>query len=188
MRPTVPIDGVTIRSLSPQRDGRGELVELCRHVWVEPDVPVQWNLVVNRARVVRGIHWHELHTDYIAPVFGSVVAALVDLRPGSPSELESQLVELDAGAPELLTIPAGVGHGFYSEGESGVLYAVTRYWDPSDEFGVRWDDPALGIAWPEGAAEATVSERDRDMPPLAAAPPRAAWRGQPSAARRSAIA
>jgi dTDP-4-dehydrorhamnose 3,5-epimerase len=184
----VPIDGVTARSLQPQRDERGELVELCRHGWLEPDVPVQWNLVVNRARVVRGIHWHERHTDYIAPVFGSVIAALVDLRPDSPTELRSELVELDARSPVLLTIPAGVGHGFYSEAESAVLYAVTRYWDPSDEFGVRWDDPELGIAWPEGTAEATVSARDREMPLLADAPTRGAWQPQPSAARSSAIA
>ena len=182
------IDGVTIRPLDPQRDERGELIELCRHVWIEPEVPVQWNLVVNRGPVVRGIHWHELHVDYLAPVFGSLTAALIDLRPGSPTELASQLVELDTRAPRLLTIPAGVGHGFYSRGESAVLYAVTRYWDPSDEYGVLWNDPALGIEWPEGAAEATVSERDREMPPLADAPPRGAWRGQPSAARRSAIA
>ena len=184
----VPIDGVTIRPLSPQRDERGQLVELCRHVWVEPDVPVQWNLVVNRSRVVRGVHWHELHVDYIAPVFGSLHAALVDLRPGSPTELESELVELDADWPVLLTIPSGVGHGFYSERESAVLYAVTRYWDPDDEFGVRWDDPELGIGWPEGVREATVSERDRAMPLLADAAPRAAWEPQPSAARSSAIA
>jgi len=184
----VEIDGVILRPLEPQRDGRGELVELCRHVWVEPEVPVQWNLVVNSARVLRGIHWHEHHTDHIAPVFGGLHAALVDLRPGSPTELVSEVVELDAREPALVTIPAGVGHGFYSERESAVLYAVTRYWDPTDEFGVQWDDPALGIDWPPGAATATVSERDQLMPALADAPPRGEWRPQPSAARSSAIA
>jgi dTDP-4-dehydrorhamnose 3,5-epimerase len=184
----VEIDGVTLRRLEPQRDARGELVELCRHIWVEPEVPVQWNLVVNRGHVLRGIHWHEHHTDHIAPVFGGLYAALVDLRPGSPTELVSEVVELDAREPALLTIPAGVGHGFYSERESAVLYAVTRYWDPTDEFGVQWDDPALGIDWPPGAATATVSERDQLMPALAHAPPRGEWRPQPSAARSSAIA
>jgi dTDP-4-dehydrorhamnose 3,5-epimerase len=184
----VSIDGVTLRPLDPQRDERGALVELCRHAWVEPDVPVQWNLVVNRRQVVRGVHWHEHHTDYIAPVFGALHAALVDLRPGSPTELMAQVVQLEADSPALLTIPAGVGHGFYSPRESAVLYAVTRYWDPADEFGVRWDDPALGIRWPAGAESATVSARDREMPLLADAPSRGAWRPQPSAARSSAIA
>jgi len=184
----VEIDGVTLRRLESQRDERGALVEICRHVWVEPEVPVQWNLVVNRARVVRGIHWHEEHTDHIAPVSGALYAALVDLRPGSPTELVSEVVELDARSPALVTIPAGVGHGFYSERESAVLYAVTRYFDPTDEFGVQWDDPALGIEWPAGAATATVSERDQRMPPLSDAAARGAWRPQPSAARSSAIA
>jgi dTDP-4-dehydrorhamnose 3,5-epimerase len=184
----VQIEGVSIRRLEPQRDERGELVEMCRHMWVEPEVPVQWNLVVNRAQVLRGIHWHEEHTDHIGAVAGTLHAALVDLRPGSPTELVSQVLELDSRAPALVTIPPGVGHGFYSEVESAVLYAVTRYWDPADEFGVQWDDPALGIDWPAGAATATVSERDNAMPTLAAAPARRPWLPQPSAARSSAIA
>src|SRR5436305_11887108 len=114
------IEGVVLRSLEPQSDERGDLVELCRHAWVEPEVPVQWNLVSNRAGVVRGIHWHEHHTDHIAPVSGSLHAALVDLRPGSPTELEARVVMLDTRVPALVTIPAGVGHGFYSEGPSAV--------------------------------------------------------------------
>ena len=59
------IDGVRALDLDPYRDERGELIELCRHVWVEPRVPVQWNLVVNKPGVLRGIHWHERHTDYL---------------------------------------------------------------------------------------------------------------------------
>jgi dTDP-4-dehydrorhamnose 3,5-epimerase len=150
---------------------------------------VQWNLVVNRPGVLRGIHWHERHTDYIAPVFGAVCVALVDLRPGSPTEGRSELIEVDADAPQLVEIPVGVGHGFYAAEAAGILYAVTRYWHPDDEFGVRHDDPELGVPWPEAAAGAIVSERDLAMPLLADAQPRAPWRPQPDrAARRSSIA
>jgi dTDP-4-dehydrorhamnose 3,5-epimerase len=131
---------------------------------VEPKVPVQWNLVVNRPGVLRGIHWHALHTDYLCAVAGVAQAMLIDLRPGSPTEMVSELVELDCERPALLEIPIGVGHGFHSSGASSLLYAVTRYWDPDDEFGVRHDDPELGLAWPDGSEDAIVSQRDLEMP------------------------
>jgi dTDP-4-dehydrorhamnose 3,5-epimerase len=170
------IEGVALRRLDPSQDERGALVEICRHCWVEPRVPVQWNLVVSRPGVLRGVHWHALHTDYICAVSGAAWAVLVDLRPGSPTELATALVEVDAKRPALLEIPVGVGHGFYSESASSLLYAVTRYWDPDDEFGVRHDDPELALPWPDGAAGAVISERDRAMPFWSDAPRPAVWR------------
>ena len=170
------LDGVVLRGLAPNRDERGMLVELCRHEWVEPRVPVQWNLVVNRPGILRGIHWHDRHTDYLCAVSGSLSAVLIDLRPGSPTELATTVVRLDAERPELLEIPVGVGHGFFSPAGSAVLYAVTEYYDGTDEFGVRHDDPALAIPWPDGADDAVVSERDLAMPLWEDAPRPPAWR------------
>ena len=72
-------------------------------------------------------------------------------------------------------IPAGVGHGFFSAEASVVMYGVSKYWDPEDELGVRWDDPALGIAWPPEAAYALVSGRDAGFPTLAEAGERLNW-------------
>jgi dTDP-4-dehydrorhamnose 3,5-epimerase len=158
------IEGVVLRPLEAHLDERGALVEVCRHAWVEHDVPVQWNLVVNRPGALRGVHWHELHTDYLSAVSGACDVVLVDLRPGSPTELVSERITLDSEAPALVEIPAGVGHGFWSPAPSALLYAVTRYYDAGDEYGVRHDDPELGLPWPVQAAAGTVSERDLAMP------------------------
>jgi dTDP-4-dehydrorhamnose 3,5-epimerase len=170
------ISGVELLDLPTERDARGSLVELCRNSWVAPDEPVQWNAVTNRSGSLRGVHWHNRHADYLAAVHGRVLVAAVDLRRGSPSEREALVVELGVDAPRAVFIPAGVGHGFYSAADSVLMYGVSAYWDPDDELGVRWDDPALGIPWPpETARHAIVSERDSGFPPLAEAPPRPRW-------------
>jgi dTDP-4-dehydrorhamnose 3,5-epimerase len=124
------------------------------------------------------VHWHNRHADYIAVVHGRVAVAAVDLRIGSPTEGEALTVELSQDLPRGLFIPAGVGHGFYSFGESVLMYGVSAYWDPADELGVRWDDSALGIPWPTDAAgSAIVSDRDSSFPSLAEAGPRPRWIG-----------
>ena len=55
------------------------------------------------------------------------------------------------------------------------MYGVSKYWDPDDELGVRWDDPALGILWPPEASGALVSGRDAGFPMLAEAGERLTW-------------
>lgn len=169
------IDGVEVLSLPVEHDPRGALVELCRHAWVEPDGPIQWNAITNEPRALRGIHWHNRHVDYIAAVHGGIVAALIDLRIGSPAEGKAVLLVLRASPPTAVVIPAGVGHGFFSPERSVVMYGVSAYWDPDDEFGVRWDDSALGIPWPPETSEAIVSGRDEAFGPLETAGPRLAW-------------
>lgn len=169
-----------------ERDERGALVEICRNSWIAPDHPIQWNAVTNRAGSLRGVHWHNHHADYLAAVHGRVLVAAVDLRIGSPTESAVLLVELTADEPRGLFIPAGVGHGFYSHAESVLMYGVSAYWDPTDELGVRWDDPALGIPWPrEAAGVAIVSERDSAFPLLIDAGPRPRWSEDASQLRQT---
>jgi dTDP-4-dehydrorhamnose 3,5-epimerase len=178
--------GLELLDLPVERDERGSLVELCRNAWIDGDHPVQWNAVTNRPGALRGVHWHNGHVDYLAPAHGRVLVAAVDLRMGSPSEGEALLVELDATRPQALIVPAGVGHGFYSADASVLMYGVSSYWDPEDELGVRWDDPALHIPWPPESAQAVVSARDASFPPLAEAGERPRWiaRGRPVSDRR----
>jgi dTDP-4-dehydrorhamnose 3,5-epimerase len=64
-----------------------------------------------------------------------------------------------------------VAHGFYTAGGILLQYLVDRYYTGDDEFGVAWDDPDLGIAWPAGSP--ILSDRDRANPSLAAVLPEA---------------
>lgn len=163
--PTLP-HGVALREITVHADERGTFSELYRAEWETGIEPVQWNFVRSAAGVLRGVHVHVRHGDYLIVVEGAATIGLVDLRPGSPTERLAATVELEGRAPRALAIPPGVAHGFCFDVPSLHVYAVSHYWDPEDELGCRFDDPALGLRWP--AVPKLVSERDLALPPLAA--------------------
>jgi dTDP-4-dehydrorhamnose 3,5-epimerase len=146
-------------------DERGTLTELFRYEWLPGVEPVQWNLVENRAHVLRGVHLHVRHTDVLTIVAGRMLIGWRDLRTHSTTAGASGVVELASAARQVLVIPPGVAHGFYFPAEGTHLYAVDTYWDPSDEFGCRWDDGALEIPWT--ITVPIVSERDASAGSLA---------------------
>lgn len=99
---------------------------------------------------------------------GSIFDVFVDLRSGSASYGDHGTVRLDAGDGELLWVPPGFAHGFCTlEPNTRVLYKVTAFYVPQADRSIRWDDPALGIAWPVGSDQARLSPKDRDAPKLA---------------------
>jgi dTDP-4-dehydrorhamnose 3,5-epimerase len=67
-----------------------------------------------------------------------------------------------------LLIPVGVAHGLAAHTAATMIYLVDNYYDGNDEFGVRWDDPTLGIDW--GIANPVVSARDQSNPLFKAIP------------------
>lgn len=109
--------------------------------------PAQWNVVSSNAGVLRGVHVHHRHDDYLCVVRGRAVVGLHDLRPDSPTRGRAAAVTLRAERPGAIVIPHGVAHGFWFPEPSVHLYAVSHAWDPDDELGCRWDDPELEIPW-----------------------------------------
>jgi dTDP-4-dehydrorhamnose 3,5-epimerase len=150
--------------LEAHPDSRGWLAEVYRDSWGVGFRPTQWNLVRSRAGVLRGVHVHPRHDDYLIVVAGSAVIGLRDLRRGSPTEGLVTMVGLSGQSPAALVIEHGVAHGFFFLEESLHVYSVSHDWDPADELACHWRDPDLGLAWPAG--EALVSPRDRDAPSL----------------------
>jgi dTDP-4-dehydrorhamnose 3,5-epimerase len=159
-------EGVRIEKLETHADDRGELTEIFRRSWDLAPGIVQWNAVTSRARVLRGVHLHVLHDDYLVVLQGRMLLGLHDLRPDSATTRCSALVELAPGSAQVAVVPHGVAHGFYFPEPSYHVYGVTHYWDPADELGCRWDDPELAIPWPHIAP--AVSLRDIALPSLRA--------------------
>ena len=87
--------------------------------------------------------------------------ALADLREGSPTERVISTMRLSAETPQGLFIPPGVAHGFLAETDLTLGYLVDRYFDGTDEWGIAWDDPELGIDWP--AADPVLSEQGSEQ-------------------------
>ncbi len=158
---------VLLRPLQIHADARGSFTETYRREWLPADARemVQANVSRSRAGVLRGPHLHRRQADYWVVIEGRAFVGLLDLRSGSSTERERQQLTLDADEPQGLYIPPGVAHGFYAETDVVLHYLVDAYHDGSDELGIAWDDPDLGIAWP--TTQPLLSERDRTNPSLA---------------------
>jgi dTDP-4-dehydrorhamnose 3,5-epimerase len=176
----VGIEGALLVELTTNVDPRGSLAEVFRRSWLPgAGEMVQANLSVSRPGVLRGLHFHRRQADYWCFLDGPAFVGLFDLRRGSPTEGRREALTLDpAEGLRGLYLPPGVAHGFYALGEVRLLYLVDAYYTGQDEFGLAWDDPAVGIPWP--SAEPVLSLRDRANPGLAEVlrdPP--AWPGPP---------
>lgn len=164
------ISGVVLVRLDGPADERGRFLETFRREWL-PDAPpmVQANRSDSRAGVLRGLHYHRHQADYWYAVAGRLFVALHDLRASSSTDGGSQWLEIGEGAEIGVYIPSGVAHGFCALTDVTLTYLVDRYYDPSDELGLAWDDPDAAIPWP--IAQPVLSERDRDNPKRADIPP-----------------
>jgi len=151
-------DGVVVRDLALRADEPGSLTEVFRQSWHDAFRPLQWNASRSEAHVLRGVHVHRLHTDYLVVLAGAMLLALHDIRPSSQSRGRSVLLPLEGNAPKAVVIPPGVAHGFYFTESAMHMYGVDEYWDGSDEIGCRFDSPELNLRWPNLAP--SLSERD----------------------------
>lgn len=159
-----PIVGVHVIALDEHVDDRGKFTEIFRSEWGLDIAPVQWSCVRSDSGVLRGVHVHLRHVDYLLLPQGCAEFGLQDLRPGSPTEHVAHTFTMNGASLSGLVIPPGVAHGFYFLEPSIHIYAVSHYWDPADELGCRWDAPGLTIPW--SVTEPQLSERDAALPPL----------------------
>lgn len=123
---------------------------------------------------IRGLHFQDPPFDQgklVRCLSGAIHDVAVDLRPGSPTFGRSVGVELSADLGDQLWIPPGFAHGFCTlRSDSVVAYKVTAYYSAAHDRGVRWNDPAIGIAWPACADPRTLSAKDRTHPLLSDLP------------------
>src|SRR5213593_4584354 len=100
---------------------------------------------------------------------GRLYDVAVDLRKDSATFRQWVAVELSAENRRMLYVPEGMAHGFETlEDETEVFYQMSEFHHPEAARGVRWNDAALGIAWP--LVPPVLSDRDRAYPDLASWP------------------
>jgi len=121
--------------------------------------------------VVRGLHFQTepyAQDKLVRVIHGAILDVAVDLRKSSPTYLKHVAVEISAENWQQILVPRGFAHGFVTlEPNTEVVYKVTDYWAPDHDFGLRWNDPELGINWPVSESQAILSERDKVQPLLA---------------------
>lgn len=123
--------------------------------------------------VLRGLHYQvapHAQGKLVRVVRGSVFDVAVDIRPGSATYGRWVGIALSEDNQRQLWIPPGLAHGFLVTSQSAdFLYKTTDYYTPSAERCIRWDDAALGIAWPLDDPP-TLSTKDQAAPGLSPSP------------------
>ena len=117
--------------------------------------------------VLRGMHFQvgRGQAKLVRCARGAILDAVVDVRRESPTFGQWEAVELDDERHRQLYVPIGFAHGFCVLSEvADVLYKCSSYYDPEQERAIAYDDPDIGIEWPN--LEPTVSDRDRAAPRL----------------------
>ncbi len=121
--------------------------------------------------VLRGLHYQtppHAQAKLVRCLRGRIFDVAVDIRRSSPQFGQWFAYELDGQSATMLYIPEGFAHGFYTlSDEAEVLYKVTAEYAPQHDCGIRWNDPEIGIEWPDGAVY--LSDRDKNHPLLNAA-------------------
>jgi dTDP-4-dehydrorhamnose 3,5-epimerase len=170
LRPT-KIAGAFVVAPEPATDERGFFARVFdaaafAQAGLEPAV-AECSIAFNdSALTLRGLHFQvgaHAEAKLVRCVRGAVFDVVVDLRADSPSYLTWDAVRLDQENRLGLYVPPGAAHGYLTlEDSTELVYQISRPYAPQAASGVRWDDPAFGIAWP--AAPRVVSQRDATFP------------------------
>lgn len=150
------IEGLCVITPTVHGDARGYFMETYNERDMHDagiDVTfVQDNQSMSTKGVLRGLHFqkHFPQCKLVRAVRGSVFDVAVDLRGGSPTYGKWYGVELTAENKKQFLIPEGFAHGFLVLSDvAEFCYKVNDFWHPNDEGGMAWNDPAIGIAWPQ---------------------------------------
>ncbi|MER5912236.1 dTDP-4-dehydrorhamnose 3,5-epimerase [Streptomyces sp. NPDC001982] len=132
----------------------------------------QANCSVSRRGTLRGIHFADVppsQAKYVKCVRGAVLDVVVDIRTGSPTYGQSEIVRLDDRDHHAVYLSEGLGHGFLAlTDDATVIYLCSEGYAPAREHGVNPLDPALGIEWPADVTP-LLSPKDEQAPSLAEA-------------------
>lgn len=171
------LPGAFLVELERREDDRGYFARTwCRREFESAGLDsrlVQCSLSHNLRRgTLRGMHWQAAphgEVKLVRCTRGAIWDVIIDLRPDSPAYTRHFGCELTGESGRALYIPEGFAHGFVTlSDDTDVYYQMSEYFQPDAARGVRWNDPAFGIAWPVTAP--TLHPRDAGYPDFAPEP------------------
>jgi len=165
------LDGVKIITPTVFEDERGYFFESYKApIFKNNDLPinfVQDNEVKSTKGVLRGLHYqfNRPQGKLVRVISGSILDVAVDIRKGSPTFGQYEIVHLTAENNKMLYIPEGFAHGYLvTSSESIVVYKCTDIYDPNDQYGIIWNDETIGVDWMYDSP--ILSEKDLMLPAL----------------------
>lgn len=154
------------------RDNRGFFAR----VWCSKELEVhgletnlaQANIAYNNSKgILRGMHYQRpphQEVKLVRCTLGAVYDVIIDIRPQSPTFKQWIGVELSASNHRMLYVPRGFAHGYQTlTDEAELYYMVSEFYTPGAEGGIRWNDPAFNIEWPD-ENHRMLSEKDSSWP------------------------
>ncbi|WP_370402004.1 dTDP-4-dehydrorhamnose 3,5-epimerase [Sulfitobacter sp. JB4-11] len=174
----LPLEGAYEVLLEPRGDARGFFARFyCDDEFTRHGLNTHWpqmNISVTRTLgTLRGLHFQRgaaAEVKLVRCLQGRAYDVIVDLRQGSDTFGQHVTVELDAERRNSVYIPQGFAHGFQAlEDEVELQYLHSHPYAADHEGGVNVMDPDLAIHWP--LPPATLSERDKNLPPLSVVTP-----------------
>jgi dTDP-4-dehydrorhamnose 3,5-epimerase len=165
------IAGVFEVCLEPQPDDRGFFARAwCQKEFEDRGLNsrvVQCNISRNTKKgTLRGMHYQAppfSETKVVRCTRGAVYDVVLDLRPKSKTFKKWVSMVLTEESGNMVYIPDGCAHGFLTLSDvTDVFYQMSEFYNPDAARGVRWNDDAFGIVWPEKVV--VISERDRTYP------------------------
>jgi dTDP-4-dehydrorhamnose 3,5-epimerase len=175
----LPLPGLFLWMPKRFSDARGWFAETYSERTLEPYLGgvkfIQDNLSHSiPVGVVRGLHFQtppSAQDKLVQVLRGAIRDVAVDLRRASPTYGRHLVLELSAETGTQLFLPKGFAHGFVTlKPDTEVLYKVSAFYDPKNDAGIHWRDPALGIDWGISEDAAIVSDKDKKLPTLASLP------------------
>ena len=155
-----PIEGLYIIEPTVHGDNRGYFMETYnQNDMLEAGlnmVFVQDNQSLSTKGVLRGLHTQKDHPQgkLVRVIKGKVFDVAVDVRPGSATYGQWYGIELSEENKKQFYVSPGFAHGFLVLSDvAEFCYKVTDFYHPNDEVGYAWNDPAIGIQWPEVVGE-----------------------------------
>ena len=154
-------------------DARGYFSEIFKRSAFEAEgIRIDWiqdnQAFSAEAGTVRGLHFQRpphAQDKLIRALRGAIFDVAVDIRDGSPTYGRWVGVELSAEQGNQLLVPAGFAHGYMTlQPDTEVLYKVSAPYAPADEMAIRWDDPDIGIDWPDLGVAPVLSGKDKVAP------------------------
>ncbi|TGL80362.1 dTDP-4-dehydrorhamnose 3,5-epimerase [Leptospira yasudae] len=172
-----PIDGPVLIEPKVFGDERGFFFESFKDsAFKQENIPTDFfqdNHSRSARGVLRGMHMQIPPYEQgklVRVVRGRVIDVVIDIRVGSPNFGKWISVELSEENKNIFWVPPGFAHGFVTlEDKTDFLYKVTSEYNPKNEVGIRWNDPALGIPWKTWLPDSDfiISQRDQETPLLA---------------------
>jgi dTDP-4-dehydrorhamnose 3,5-epimerase len=128
---------------------------------------VQDNQSKSYKGTLRGLHYQKNHPQgkLVRAIQGEVFDVAVDLRLNSSTWSKWHGVILDSEKQNQFYIPPGFAHGFLTLTDQVIIaYKCTDFYYPDDESGITWNDPDIGIKWPDLGMEYNLSDKDKKLP------------------------